>query len=211
MNASARQFRRPGLAAVVGKALQEHDLPPGAVHLEITESALFDDQPAVNANVAALTELGVQLELDDFGTGYSSLSRLQHLAVAVVKLDGAFISTIERSVSAQAVVRAAIEMSHALSKYVVAEGVEDAAQLALLKTMGCDIVQGYHLSQPLPREFAVRPYARPRHGGSPPALRPRPAPARSLSSACRSARRLPRRVDRRRDTKGRTDRRRSPG
>jgi len=155
INASARQFRRPGLAAVVGKALQEYDLPPGAVHLEITESALFDEQPAINANVAALTELGVQLELDDFGTGYSSLSRLQHLLVAVVKLDGAFISTIERNVSAQAVVRAAIEMSHALGKYVVAEGVEDAAQLALLKTMGCDIVQGYHLSQPLPAaEFA---------------------------------------------------------
>jgi diguanylate cyclase (GGDEF)-like protein len=150
MNASPRQFRRPGLAAIVGKALQEHDLPPGAVHLEITESALFDEQPAINANVAALVELGVQLELDDFGTGYSSLSRLQHLAVAVVKLDGAFISTIERNVSAQAVVRAAIEMSHALGKYVVAEGVEDAAQLALLKAMGCDIAQGYHLSHPLP-------------------------------------------------------------
>ena len=97
----------------------------------------------------------MQLELDDFGTGYSSLSRLQHLPVAAVKLDRSFISAIERNVSAQAVVRAAIEMSHALGKYVVAEGVEDAAQLALLSTMGCDIAQGYHLSPPLPAaEFA---------------------------------------------------------
>ena len=162
MNASPRQFRRPGLAATVEKILHEHDLPPGAVHLEITETALFDDQPAMNANLAALSELGIQLELDDFGTGYSSLSRLQRLAVAAVKLDGSFISTIERNVSAQAVVRAAIEMSHALGKYVVAEGVEDAAQMALLSTMGCDIAQGYHLSQPLPAaEFAefVRQHA----------------------------------------------------
>jgi EAL domain-containing protein (putative c-di-GMP-specific phosphodiesterase class I) len=155
MNASPRQFRRAGLAATVEKALQANDLPAGAVRLEITESALFDDLPAIGANFAALSALGVQLELDDFGTGYSSLSRLQHLAVAAVKLDGAFVASIERNVGAQAVVRAAIDMSHALGKYVVAEGVENAAQLALLSSMGCDIAQGYYLSRPLPAaEFA---------------------------------------------------------
>jgi len=150
VNVSPRQFLRPGLAALVGEILQKHELAPGAVHLEITESTLFGDQPAASANFTALTALGMQLELDDFGTGYSSLARLQHVPVAAVKLDRSFIGPIERNTGAQAVVRAAIEMSHALGKYVVAEGVEDAAQLALLSRMGCDIAQGHHLSPPLP-------------------------------------------------------------
>ena len=150
VNISPRQFRKPGLAALVAEILQRHELAPGALHIEITESALFGDQPAASATFAALTSLGMQLELDDFGTGYSSLARLQHVPVAAVKLDRSFISPIERNTGAQAVVRAAIEMCHALGKYVVAEGVEDAAQLALLEKMGCDIAQGYQLSEPLP-------------------------------------------------------------
>jgi diguanylate cyclase (GGDEF)-like protein len=150
VNVSARQLLKPGLATLVADLLQRNELAPGALHLEITESALFDDQPAASANFAALTTLGMQLELDDFGTGYSSLARLQHVPVAAVKLDRSFISTIERNSGAQAVVRAAIDMSHALGKYVVAEGVEDAAQLSLLASMGCDIAQGFHLSEPLP-------------------------------------------------------------
>jgi diguanylate cyclase (GGDEF)-like protein len=150
VNISPRQFRRPGLERLVGGVLQRHGLAPAALHLEITESTLFADQPAANANFTGLIGLGLQLELDDFGTGYSSLARLQHVPVAAVKLDRSFIAPIERSTGAQAVVRAAIEMSHALGKYVVAEGVEDAAQLALLSRMGCDIAQGHHVSEPLP-------------------------------------------------------------
>jgi diguanylate cyclase len=134
VNVSPRQFRKPGLANQVAAILKQHELAPGLLHLEITEGALFDDQPSASANFSALTALGVALELDDFGTGYSSLARLQRLPVAVVKLDRSFIGGIERNAGAQAVVRAAIDMSHALGKYVVAEGVEDAAQLSLLKT-----------------------------------------------------------------------------
>jgi diguanylate cyclase (GGDEF)-like protein len=162
VNVSPRQFRKPGLAGAVAAILKQHELVPGVLHLEITEGVLFDEQPSASANFSALTALGVPLELDDFGTGYSSLARLQRLPVAVVKLDRSFISGIERNAGAQAVVRAAIDMSHALGKYVVAEGVEDAAQLALLSAMGCDIAQGYHLSEPLPAaEFAsfMRQYA----------------------------------------------------
>jgi diguanylate cyclase (GGDEF)-like protein len=150
VNVSPRQLRRPGLAAFVAGVLARHELTPGMLHLEITESALFDDQPQASANFTALTQLGMQLELDDFGTGYSSLARLQHVPVTAVKLDRSFISTIERNSGAQAVVRAAIEMSHALGKLVVAEGVEQPGQLALLKAMGCDIAQGYHVSQAEP-------------------------------------------------------------
>jgi diguanylate cyclase (GGDEF)-like protein len=150
VNVSPRQFRKPGLATMVGAILKENELVPSLLHLEITEGVLFDDQPSASANFSALTALGVSLELDDFGTGYSSLARLQRLPVAVVKLDRSFISGIERNAGAQAVVRAAIDMSHALGKYVVAEGVEDAAQLGLLSAMGCDIAQGFHISHPLP-------------------------------------------------------------
>jgi diguanylate cyclase (GGDEF)-like protein len=149
VNVSPRQFRKPGLATLVAGILRQNELVPSVLHLEITEGVLFDDQPSASANFSALTALGVSLELDDFGTGYSSLARLQRLPVAVVKLDRSFISGIERNAGAQAVVRAAIEMSHALGKYVVAEGVEDAAQLGLLSAMGCDIAQGFHISQPL--------------------------------------------------------------
>ena len=125
-------------------------LPARALHLEITEGALLNDEPAANANLAKLHRLGTRLELDDFGTGYSSLARLQLLPVAGVKLDQAFIAPIEHSFSAQAVVRAAIEMAHALGKYVVAEGVENPGQHALLCTMACDFIQGHHLSAALP-------------------------------------------------------------
>jgi diguanylate cyclase (GGDEF)-like protein len=150
VNVSPRQFRRRGLAALVGDALQAHRMPARALHLEITEGALLNDEPAANANLAQLYQLGTRMELDDFGSGYSSLARLQRLPVAGVKLDQAFIAPIERSFSAQAVVRAAIEMAHALGKYVIAEGVETAAQHALLSVMACDLIQGYHLSPPLP-------------------------------------------------------------
>jgi diguanylate cyclase (GGDEF)-like protein len=150
VNVSPRQFRRPGLAALVAGALRAHRMPPRALHLEITESALLNDEPAANANLAMLHQLGTRLELDDFGSGYSSLARLQRLPVAGVKLDQAFIAPIERSFSAQAVVRAAIEMAHALGKYVVAEGVETAGQRQLLSVMACDLIQGYHLSPALP-------------------------------------------------------------
>jgi diguanylate cyclase (GGDEF)-like protein len=150
VNVSPRQFRRPGLAALVGDALRAHGMPARALHLEITESALLNDEPAANANLAKLYQLGTRLELDDFGSGYSSLARLQRLPVAGVKLDQAFIAPIERSFSAQAVVRAAIEMAHALGKYVVAEGVETHGQHALLSVMACDLIQGYHLSPALP-------------------------------------------------------------
>ncbi|MEX2198971.1 MAG: EAL domain-containing protein [Burkholderiales bacterium] len=106
--------------------------------------------------LAALVQLGTPLELDDFGTGYSSLAHLQNLPVAAIKLDRAFTREMESKESAQAVVRAAIDMAHALGKTVVAEGVESAGQLALLQRLGCDTIQGYHIGRPVPaEEFAV--------------------------------------------------------
>ncbi len=150
VNVSPRQLRQPGFARIVAAALERHGVPARALRLEVTESAVIEVQGAAAANLAALNELGTPIELDDFGTGYSSLAYLQRLPVATVKLDRSFIRTIDASPSTQAVVRAAIDMAHALGKSVVAEGVENAEQLALLSQMRCDMMQGYYLSPPVP-------------------------------------------------------------
>jgi len=150
VNVSARQLQKPGFATIVQDVLRQTQMPAAALHLELTESAVLDTTPVATANLNALIDLGVELELDDFGTGYSSLAYLQRLPVSTVKLDRAFIRTIESSAGTQAVVQAAIDMVHALGKKVVAEGVEYPGQKAALARLGCDLMQGYLLSTPLP-------------------------------------------------------------
>ncbi|MGH8642274.1 MAG: putative bifunctional diguanylate cyclase/phosphodiesterase [Burkholderiales bacterium] len=152
VNVSPRQFHSSGFSGAVAEALQAFGVPASALHLELTESAVLGEQAAVRANLAGLNALGTPLELDDFGTGYASLANLRNLPVAVVKLDIAFIRSIHEDASALAVVRAAIDMAHALGKSVVAEGVELAEQAALLTQMGCDMMQGYHLSAAVPAD-----------------------------------------------------------
>jgi diguanylate cyclase (GGDEF)-like protein len=152
VNVSPRQFHRKDFADRVAQVVRDAGLPRGALRLEITESVLVDDSGAVEATLARLGELGIPLELDDFGTGYSSLAYLQRLPVATIKLDRTFIRDIAVSDNARALVRAAIAMVHALQKEVVAEGVETEAQLALLRRWGCDAVQGYYLSTPVPAD-----------------------------------------------------------
>jgi diguanylate cyclase (GGDEF)-like protein len=156
VNVSPRQLRNPEFVQQVSAVLAAAHMPAGALRLEITESAVIDDHGASHGNLAALGELGIRLELDDFGTGYSSLAYLQRLPVAAIKLDRAFTRDIETKDSARTVVRAAIDMAHALGKTVVAEGVENAEQLALLQRLGCDTMQGYHIGRPAPAdEFAL--------------------------------------------------------
>jgi diguanylate cyclase (GGDEF)-like protein len=150
VNVSPRQLQRPGFAQALGEILSRAGMPAGALCLELTESAVLDDTAAASANLAALASLGVKLELDGFGTGYSSLAYLQRLPVAAVKLDSTFIRTIHSNASTQAVVKAAIDMVHALGKTVVAEGVEHEGQTDVLIRMGCDRMQGYLLGAPLP-------------------------------------------------------------
>jgi len=152
VNVSPRQFRHKDFADRVAAVLRESWLPRGALRLEITEGVLMDDSGAVDATLARLAALGTPLELDDFGTGYSSLAYLQRLPVATIKLDRSFIRDIATSDNARAIVGAAIAMVHALNKQIVAEGVETDDQLALLRRWGCDAIQGYFLSTPVPAE-----------------------------------------------------------
>jgi diguanylate cyclase (GGDEF)-like protein len=150
VNVSARQLQKPGFDQVVAEALRRAGMSAADLSLELTEGAVLDNTGAADANLAALAAMGVTLELDDFGTGYSALAYLQRLPVATVKLDRTFIGTIQTSSGTQAVVKAAIDMVHALGKTVLAEGVEHKGEMDVLARMGCDLMQGYLLSAALP-------------------------------------------------------------
>ncbi len=155
VNVSPRQFRGRDFAQTVAQAVRQSGMNAAALRLEITESVLVDDSGVVEATLERLRELGTPLELDDFGTGYSSLAYLRRLPVETIKLDRTFIHDITASDNARAIVRAAIGMVHALKKEIVAEGVETAEQAALLRRWGCDAIQGYLLSKPVPAERFV--------------------------------------------------------
>ncbi|MGW4483967.1 sensor domain-containing protein [Amycolatopsis sp. NPDC004368] len=150
VNLSVRQLEDPQLVPAVRDALATTGLPPSALCLEVTESALMRDAAAAGEVLAALRSLGVLLAIDDFGTGYSSLAQLRRLTLDTLKIDRSFITGIAESGAAAAIVASIIAMAHAVGLTVVAEGVETADELALLRQLGCDQAQGYHLGRPLP-------------------------------------------------------------
>ena len=130
-----------GLIDDVRKALEANALPAGQLELEITESILIEDAPQAAATLDALKSLGVRLAIDDFGTGCSSLSHLRRFPIDTLKIDRSFVNEVETSADA-VIVRAIINLAHSLGLDVVGEGVESAAQLALLLELGCRRVQG---------------------------------------------------------------------
>jgi diguanylate cyclase (GGDEF)-like protein/PAS domain S-box-containing protein len=148
VNLSVRQLDDPGLVPAVRDVLATTGLPPGSLCLEITESALMRDEAAAAAVLASLRGLGVLLAIDDFGTGYSSLAQLRRLTLDTLKIDRSFITGIAESRDAAAIVTSIIAMAHAVDLTVVAEGVETAEELALLRELDCDQAQGYHLGRP---------------------------------------------------------------
>ena len=148
VNASPSQLARPGVVAQVGRALTESGLPPGRLHLEITETALMTASPSLAAELAELAGRGVRIALDDFGTGYSSLSLLRQFPVHVVKIDQSFVAPLQTDRSAQAIVRAVLGMCADLGLHTVAEGVENEGQLAMLREMGCSHGQGFLFGRP---------------------------------------------------------------
>ena len=143
------------LAHVVAQGLCEYDLPPGMLQLEITERIVTHELDDAKRNLAELRKLGVSISLDDFGTGYSSLLRLSSLQVDEIKIDRGFISAMSQGDRAIGIVRALIDLAHALGMPAIAEGVETAAELHLLESLGCDAVQGWHIARPLPSDEAT--------------------------------------------------------
>jgi diguanylate cyclase (GGDEF)-like protein/PAS domain S-box-containing protein len=149
INVSARQLSDPGLVAMLRGALQDTGCPPSNLIIEVTETALMHDMDAATATLEAIKELGVGLDLDDFGTGYSSLLYLKHFPVDRIKIDQSFVTGLGTDGADTAIVASTIALAHSVGKQAVAEGVETVDQLALLRQMGCDFVQGYLLSRPL--------------------------------------------------------------
>jgi EAL domain-containing protein (putative c-di-GMP-specific phosphodiesterase class I)/GGDEF domain-containing protein len=137
------------LPAVVERLLKLHGVEAGNLCLEITETDVMTDPTHAATVLAQLKALGVRVEIDDFGTGYSSLAYLQKLPVDGVKIDRSFVAPLLDHDNTAAIVRAAIDLSHALGLDAVAEGVEDAHAFQLLKEMGCDAAQGYLIARPM--------------------------------------------------------------
>jgi diguanylate cyclase (GGDEF)-like protein/PAS domain S-box-containing protein len=150
VNVSARQFRDPGYVQGVQAALTESGLPPSALVLELTESALLGKEERVRSEMSQLKELGVRLAIDDFGTGYSSLSYLLELPMDVLKIDKSFVTGINSSHRRLALVEGIVTIAHTLSLDVTAEGIETETQRELLARVGCQHGQGYLLSVPVP-------------------------------------------------------------
>jgi diguanylate cyclase (GGDEF)-like protein len=136
----------------VADALAKHGLPPEALVLEVTESSVLSDPVRIGNILGQLGELGIRLSLDDFGTGYSSLAHLKSYPVGEVKVDRSFVARMCTDVTDAAIVYATIELAHKLGIRVVAEGVEDEATWQALDELGCELVQGYVLSRPLPAD-----------------------------------------------------------
>ncbi|SNY04160.1 putative bifunctional diguanylate cyclase/phosphodiesterase [Paractinoplanes atraurantiacus] len=148
VNVSGHQLVHPRFADNVMKALAIAGLPSSAVTLELTESVLMSEPDLGKAALHQLRGLGVQLSIDDFGTGYSSLAYLRELPVDELKIDRAFIARAELTGEDLALVRTIVELAQILGLRVVAEGIENAAQLAALRRLGCGYGQGYHLCRP---------------------------------------------------------------
>ena len=152
VNVAARQLTSPWLVDEVRKALAESHLPASSLVLEITEGALMRDASAIVPTLESLRAMGVRLAIDDFGTGWSSLSRLRSFPVDKLKIDRSFVAEITSSADDAPIVAAIVAMAHSLQLTTVAEGVETLEQLACLHQRGCEEVQGYLLSKPLPAD-----------------------------------------------------------
>ncbi|WP_136523918.1 EAL domain-containing protein [Geomonas ferrireducens] len=150
VNLSPRQFRQHDIAAAVAQVLVETGLEPHLLELEITEGMVMQDATRVAAVLGELKQMGLTLAMDDFGTGYSSLGYLKRFPFDKLKIDKSFVRDITRDPDSAAIAKAVIAMAHSLHLKVIAEGVETQGQLNYLKSQGCDEIQGYFLSKPVP-------------------------------------------------------------
>lgn len=150
VNLSALQFRHTNLPAMVTDILEESGLAPQYLELELTEGVAMDAPELAIATMNDLHQRGVRMSIDDFGTGYSSLSYLKRFQVYKLKIDQSFVRDISSASEDKAIVSAIISMACSLGMQTIAEGVETAEQLTFLRLQGCDEVQGYYFSEPLP-------------------------------------------------------------
>ena len=157
VNLSRRQLVMPDLFELVSERLRAHRVEARRLHLEVTESGIMSDPTAAKANLRKLRRLGVQIDIDDFGTGHSSLACLHEFPLDVLKIDRSFVANLDCDQGLSIVLQSVIELSQNLGIKVVAEGVETPEQVTLLRSLGCDMGQGYHFSKPLSEPW-VKPF-----------------------------------------------------
>jgi EAL domain-containing protein (putative c-di-GMP-specific phosphodiesterase class I) len=149
VNVSAVQFRQEDFCDTIKKVLDETGLDPRYLELELTESLLVGDAELTVSVIQELKRMGVTLAIDDFGTGYSSFSYLRRFQVSKLKVDRSFIQHVATNPNDAAITAAIISMAKSLNLKVIAEGVEDEAQMSFLRAHDCDEIQGYYFSKPL--------------------------------------------------------------
>ncbi|KAF0216924.1 MAG: PAS/PAC sensor-containing diguanylate [Geobacteraceae bacterium] len=152
VNLSGRQLKHYNLAGTVARVLAETGVDPTCLELELTESSIMENIKETTTKLHAIREMGITLAIDDFGTGYSSLSYLKRFPIDKLKIDRSFVCDIPTNPDDVAITRAIIAMARSLKLKVIGEGVETEEQMAFLREHGCDEIQGYHISRPVPAE-----------------------------------------------------------
>jgi diguanylate cyclase (GGDEF)-like protein len=165
VNISSQQFQQKNFVKTIKRILEDTGTRPRDIILEITESTIMHNTDMVFSTLYELSKIGIRLSIDDFGTGYSSLSYLKRFPIYAIKIDRSFVKEINTSADDAAISRAIISMAHSLKLKVVAEGVETKHQLSFLREQGCDGVQGYLFSRPLPFEEILKLLSRENKGG----------------------------------------------
>jgi EAL domain-containing protein (putative c-di-GMP-specific phosphodiesterase class I) len=155
VNVSMRQFRGD-LFKIVDEALALTGFPAGELELELTESAILTDRPAVRAALASLKRAGVGVAIDDFGTGYSSLAYLQTFPLDTLKIDKSFVTNITRKPYDETIAHTIILLAQSLGMRVIAEGVEDVHQASILHRLGCRLMQGFFFGKPCPADRCLQ-------------------------------------------------------
>lgn len=155
VNVSAHQLAQPNLFSDVQVALEEFDLDPQLLQMEVTESSVMLDKTLALEHMERLSGLGIQFSIDDFGTGFSSMDRLHQLPVATLKIDRSFVMRMMEPSGTRPIVATITSMAHSLGLSVIAEGVETEEQFSALRGMGCDLFQGFLFSRPIPAAEAT--------------------------------------------------------
>ncbi len=156
VNLSARQFKQQNLVKMVAQVLKETRLDPTYLELELTESLMMENVQQALTMLQQFHDMGISLSLDDFGTGYSSLNYLKRFPIHELKIDQSFVRDLVLNSDDAAITKAIISLAHSLQLSVIAEGVETQEQLDYLKTNGCDEIQGYYFSRPLPADALTK-------------------------------------------------------
>ena len=156
VNISVKHLLKNDFLDEIKKILSDCEIQPSCLEIEITESVMIDSVERAKEIIEEVKALGIQIAIDDFGTGYSSLSYLHNFPANLLKVDKSFIDTIEEGESSRKYVESIISIGHVLGMEVISEGVEEEKQLAILKEIGCDYIQGFIWGRPMPSEEAEK-------------------------------------------------------